>query len=293
MIRCSKLIILLLLVFSFTSCETLSNMSFDDVVLIADATVGAAEAIASAAEVIEPEQEYYIGRAVAARILSSYPLYTSEGFTQYLNEICQTIVINSSMPYLYKGYFVQVLDSSEINAFATSGGHILITKGLLDIADSEDALAAVIAHEIAHIQLQHGIKAIKTSRTTTAIAQSAQVGLLASGNDTLKDVSNAFEEGVDEVVETLVNSGYSKSQEYDADELAVHLLHTAGYAPHAILDMLKLLEVKSYGKSGGFVSTHPKPKNRIKRVEKVLGDFENVPISELRTKRFLYEKQFL
>ncbi len=281
------------LLFNLTSCITLDELTFEDVVDITDATVDAIGAIASASEVIEPKQEYYIGRSVAATILTSYEPYDTDRFTNYLNEICQTIVINSPMPYLYKGYFVQVLDTDEINAFATSGGHILITKGLLDVANSEDALAAVIAHEIAHIQLQHGIKAIKTSRTTAAIAESAQVGLIVSGDENLQEISSVFEDGVDEVVETLVNSGYSQSHEYDADALAVSLLYTAGYSPQAIVDMLTQLELMSEGQRRGFVNTHPKPENRIKRVEKVLNNFEIVQIDESRTKRFLYQKQFL
>ncbi len=267
----------------FSSCESLSML---DIIDIAGASVDAVTAIASAAETIEPEQEYYIGRSVAATILSSYTVYSNDEVTEYLNEICQTLVINSPVPDLYKGYFVQVLDTDEINAFATSGGHILITRGLLECADSEDALASVIAHEIAHIQLQHGIKAIKTSRITQAIGETAQVGLIASGNDTLRDISDAFEEGVDEVVETLVNTGYSQSQEYDADSIAVSLLNSSGYSPHAIVDMLHLLDENSKNQRRGFINTHPKPVNRIKSVEKVLVDFDYKAIDEVRTNRF-------
>ncbi len=280
----------MLSLFFLSSCETfLQNLTLEDVVDIAGATGDAIGAIAQATETIEPEQEYYIGRSVAASIVSTYPVDTDASITAYLNEICQTIVINSPTPNLYKGYFVAVLDTDEINAFATSGGHILITKGLLECADSEDALAAVIAHEIAHIQLQHGIKAIKTSRITTAIGESAQVGLLASGNDTLQGISDVFEEGVDEVVETLVNTGYSQAQEYDADALAASLLYTAGYSPHAIVDMLILLDENSKNQRRGFINTHPKPQNRIKNVSKVLDDFDSQDISAIRTKRFELE----
>ncbi len=275
----------------FLSCEVLENMPIENIIDIAGATADAVSAISSAAEVIEPEQEYYIGRSVAATILTNYSIYANEDLTIYLNSICQTLVINSSVPDIYKGYYVSVLDTDEINAFATSGGHILITRGLLECAQSEDAVASVIAHEIAHIQLKHGIKAIKTSRVTQAIGESAQVGLIASGNDTLKDLSDAFEEGVDEVVETLVNTGYSQSQEFDADALAVSLLYTAGYSPSAIVDMLTLLEENSKNQTRGFINTHPKPEKRIDSVSKVLEDFETIPVLYDRTERFEVEMQ--
>ena len=136
----------------------------------ADAISQSARAIGTAAEEITPEQEYYIGRAVAANILSTYKLWNGNAaLTAYLNNICMAIAINSPRPYIFNGYRLAILDSNEINAFATSGGHIFVTRGLINAAKSEDALAGVIAHEIAHIQLKHGIKAIKNSRITQAI----------------------------------------------------------------------------------------------------------------------------
>ena len=128
-------------------------------------------AIAKAAEPITPEQEYYIGRSVAATLLQSYDLADEVKLTAYLNKICMALVIHSERPELYNGYHVSILDSDQINAFATSGGHILITRGLLSCAENEDALASVIAHEIGHIQLQHSLKAIKTSRNSQAALQ--------------------------------------------------------------------------------------------------------------------------
>ncbi len=280
------IVLCIVIILLFTSCVALQSMNVLDVIDIATATGDAVSAIATATENIEPEQEYYIGRSVAASILLTYPLDKKTSVNQYLNEICQAIIINSSMPNLYKGYYVSVLDTDEINAFATSGGHILITRGLLQCADSEDALAAVVAHEIAHIQLKHGIKAIKTSRLTSAIGETAQLGLIASGNDTLKGISNVFEEGVDEVVDTLVNTGYSQNQEYEADALALSLLYTAGYSPQAMVNMLTLLDKNSENQKRGFINTHPKPTNRIKKVTEVLEDFEYVPILVERTQRF-------
>jgi len=108
---------------------------------IANAISNSGDAISSAAEDINPEQEYYIGRAVAANILSTYKLWNgSPALTAYLNNICAAITINSPRPDIYNGYHVAILDSDEINAFASSGGHILITRGLINAAKSLDAL---------------------------------------------------------------------------------------------------------------------------------------------------------
>jgi predicted Zn-dependent protease len=59
-----------------------------------------------------------------------------------------------------------ILDSRELNAFSTPGGHIFITKGFIDIIPSEDALAGIIAHELAHVMLKHGLKILDNMKIT-------------------------------------------------------------------------------------------------------------------------------
>jgi predicted Zn-dependent protease len=197
-------------------------------------------------------------------------------------------VINSSKPDIYNGYHVAILDSKEINAFATSGGHIFLTRGLVSSAKSEDALAGVIAHEIAHIQLQHSIKAIKTSRITQALlATGASVAGAVSGYD-VNEMTSIFNESVGDIMGTLVNNGYSQVQEFDADAKAMSLLAGAGYNPSGLIDMLKELEKTQKSASGGFNKTHPSPDKRRAAAEAVLSLLPNVPdTSSNRRARFI------
>ncbi len=309
-----KIIILLLAVgIVCTSC-----MTVDQAQLLSDITVGVVSgitgedslataiaegvgnttvAVINASEIFEPEQEYYIGRSVAANILSLYDVYENDSAHEYLNAICQTLVINSSQPEIFKGYHVQILDSDEINAFATSGGHILITKAMLECAQSEDALAAVIAHEIAHIQLAHGIEAIQASRTadvwTTGIGSAVSITASAFGSSEFKSLVDSFGEGIEDLTQTLVNTGYSKSQEYDADAMALSLMAKTGYSPYAMIDMLELLEANCKDQHSGFVNTHPKPKYRLTEVEEQLENYEYTKISNMRTARFYNMQGYL
>ncbi|MDR1239916.1 MAG: M48 family metalloprotease, partial [Treponema sp.] len=125
-------------------------------------------------ETLSPEDEYYLGRTVAARILRTDPAYTGDSdLVFYLNKICLALVINSSKPAAFNGYHVGILDSPELNAFATPGGHIFLTQGMVECADSEDALAAVIAHELAHIQLRHAAAMIDDQKLVRELSQSA------------------------------------------------------------------------------------------------------------------------
>jgi predicted Zn-dependent protease len=245
------------------------------------------EAISRAAEEITPEQEYYIGRAVGANILSRYPVWNgSPAQTKYLNEICNTIVINSPRPEIYNGYHVSILDSTEINAFATSGGHIFVTRGLIACTDSEDALAGVIAHEIGHIQLQHSLKAIKSSRFNQAILTTASSAAGALGNQEIRELAGVMDESVNEIISTLLDKGYSRDQEFDADKAALSLMAAAGYEPSSLMSMLRLLEKNQGSQSVGLTKNHPTPAQRITNAEKSIGLYKVPDTRSYRRTRY-------
>jgi beta-barrel assembly-enhancing protease len=247
----------------------------------------AAASWSKAFEQITPEQEYYIGRAVGATVLSSYKLQTNKpAMTAYVNKICNALVINTDRPEIFNGYHVNILDSDEINAFATPGGHIFITRGLIACAETEDALAAVIAHEIAHIQLQHGLKAIKNSRITKALSDTASAGTAAAGYD-LGQVTETFGISVNEIVTTMMKNGYSQKQEFEADSTGMAFLSLAGYEPSALLDMLEVLQKTQGSHPGGFNKTHPTPAQRITNAKKTVGNYKVPDTRSYRTQRFL------
>jgi predicted Zn-dependent protease len=245
------------------------------------------DAFGRAWEEITPEQEYYIGRAVAANIFDRYALLNDRpALTKYLNAICKTIVINSPRPEIYAGYHVAVLDSAEINAFATSGGHILVTRGLIACADSEDALAAVIAHEIGHIQLQHSIKAIENSRLFDALLITATSTAGALGNDDIKELAGIMDDSVGEIISTLVERGYSRDHEFAADTAALALLAAAGYEPSSLVTMLRILDQNQAARSSGLFKTHPSPALRIANVEEALPKFKVPDTRSYRVERY-------
>lgn len=252
------LFFILLITFSFLffSCATTSNtISFD----------------------YTSQDKYEIGTEVAANILGTYKIYHNENLYIYLNSICNTIGINADKVNPYKGYSIGVLDTSVINAFATPGGHILISRGMLKSANSEDELAAIIAHEISHIQLEHSIKAIKKNTRTQKIGKFATETYafikLIKGEKTKEDIKNIMESGafLTNISTELVNTGYSKKSEYMADEMAIHLLEKTGYNPNSMKTMLENLKNnKSKNYSLGFGKTHPSPKKRIKNANKII-----------------------
>jgi predicted Zn-dependent protease len=274
------LFIIFILTGSIFSCKSISNSmqkageSGKINKNVAFAISASADAISSAAEDINPEQEYYIGRAVAAKILSMYRIYTKQpALTSYLNNICAALTVYSPRPDIYNGYHVAILDTNEINAFATPGGHIYVTRGLIRAAKSEDALAGVIAHEVAHIQLKHGITAIKKSRNTQALlVTGTAVAGIAGGTD-VKQLTDALNESFMEIVQTLVSNGYSQTQEFEADNTAMELMATAGYNPSGLVNMLMALGSVQTADSG-FGKTHPSPADRIANAQKSVNKYK-------------------
>jgi predicted Zn-dependent protease len=224
------------------------------------------ETAAAGDKELTPVDEYYLGRAVGAAILGRYRALSNPVLTAYLNKICETIALNSQNPTLYNGYRVMVLDSEEINAFATTGGHIFLTIGLVRAAESEDMLAAVIAHEMAHIQLRHSVEMIKNARFYRDLSATAdrasEIAERASGERQL------FDSSVREMVNTLLTNGYSQTQEFDADKHALTLLAQAGYDPSSLVEVLRVLARTQPRTLSGMYKTHPDPLVRVSNAER-------------------------
>jgi len=231
-----------------------------------------AEAEAGAEAEFTAQDEYYLGRATAAVILAYYRPYSgNRELTNYVNKICRTLAINSPQPDIYNGYHVIILDSPEYNAFATPGGHILITKALIEAAPSEDALAGIIAHELAHIQLRHGMSIIVNMKLNDQITAMADRAAELAGKDSPAVKSAVeFRSSVNALFDTMLLDGYSQIQEFEADREAARLLAAANYNPGAYVEMLKVLQRVQRSREGGFNNTHPSPEQRIANMAGVI-----------------------
>src|SRR4030042_1477289 len=126
------------------------------------------QAVSATFSQITEEQEYYIGRSVAALILAQYPAYDNAALNNYINTLGQAIVFNSNRPEIYAGYHFLVLDTEEVNALSAPGGFIFISKGLIRRCKNEEMLASILAHEVGHVCAKHGLQAIKKSRLVDA-----------------------------------------------------------------------------------------------------------------------------
>ncbi len=200
------------------------------------------------------EREIALGRDLARQVEESSRLVTDPAITEYVNRIGQNLVRNSDsrVPFTIK-----VLDNGEVNAFALPGGFFYVDSGLILAADNEAELAAVMAHEIAHVAARHATK----NMTKQQIWNMASIPLMFIGGPAAYAIA--------EVASIAVPLGFlkfSRDAEREADMLGLQYDYAAGYDPQAFVqffEKLKAEEKKKHSKIARMFSTHPMNSERI------------------------------
>ncbi|KRB85710.1 peptidase M48 Ste24p [Sphingomonas sp. Root710] len=185
----------------------------------------------------------------------------------YVTRVGRKIAVQSGLSNSERDFTVTLLDSPVNNAFAIPGGYVYVTRGLLALMNDEAELASVLGHEIGHVAARHSAKRQQTNTIAQVLA--GVVGAVA-GNSGIGDlVGRGAGLGAD-----LITKGFSRTQEYQADDLGVRYLAGAGYDPLGSADMLAILgaqqslEARISGQKNSlptWASTHPNSTDRVKR----------------------------
>ena len=204
---------------------------------------------------IGPVQEFQLGRAVAARVLPLYPvLPQNDPRTVYVNRLGHVIVAASNDPMPYHGYSFVVLDTDEVNAFAVPGGFVFVTTGMLKFLNDEDELAAILGHEMGHIELRHGMRAVGTEKVLKLFSMLKELGAAkGQGGEGTAVLAAEVKKMVDEVFEkmfTSVRNGYGIETESQADWRSIQLSQALGYDTMALYEVLERFKAEK-GTYGG------------------------------------------
>jgi predicted Zn-dependent protease len=251
-----------------------------------DAFFKSRDAVMKAMEDFTPEQEYYIGRTVGAVVVSRYRPYAGSAANRYVNLVGQTLAQASDLPETFNGYHLLILDSGEINAFASPAGHIFVTRGMLGCCRNEGELAAVLAHEIGHVQHRHGIDAIEKSRITRAVTIIGTEATKTFADSDIAELTAVFEDSINDITSTMINNGYSRSFEREADRAAVAIMERVGYSPASLTAMLEVMDARLQPGGNDFAKTHPSPRSRIKDLEKTGEAWAKPSFTPAQEKRF-------
>jgi len=206
------------------------------------------------AENISREQEAEFGELVLGQARATMPLTDAGPAAEAVRNIGERLVPSPS--YRYRWY---VADSPELNAFAAPGGVIVVHSGLILAADSPEELAGVLAHEVAHSELRHGLRALLKSMGLRLIVSAL--------------VSGGIEQYLASTAANYTDLKFSRDAEREADSEAIERLNAARIDARPMLSMFEKLadDAAAKGRPPEFLSTHPDLDERIASLQARVG----------------------
>jgi len=203
------------------------------------------------------DEEVAAGLQMSKEVPKQYKIYNNSTVTSYVQTVGARIVNKCGRKDIT--YHFAVVQSEEVNAFSLPGGYVYIYTGLMKSMNDESALAAVLAHEIAHVVARHAAQRLSSMYAADAIQRAI-----------LGDNPGLF----GQIVGGLMTEGgllaYGRENEYEADDLGQKYVYAAGYDPNGMADVLRKiisLESGDPGKLGAMLATHPPTTERLRRVE--------------------------
>lgn len=158
-------------------------------------------------------------------------------------------------------YRIHVIDDNTVNAFALPGGTIFIHKGMLDFADSDDEVACVLGHEIAHVARRHSLQRIRRDAALTMLIQK-----VFENQDDMQLVG--------QVATLITGMSFSRKNEDESDAVGMKIALDAGFEPAGATSLWEKMHAR-YGSDrgiAGWLSTHPAHESRVKNTRKWLAD---------------------
>jgi predicted Zn-dependent protease len=211
--------------------------------------------------VYSTDQEQQVGAEISNQIDSTEKIDTDAADNSRVQLIAQAVFDQARKMRPDVQYQIKIIRSPEVNAFSLPGGYVYVYTGLLDkIGKDDDALAAVIGHESAHIVRRHAVKQMSDAGIKESLVELLGI---TTGSVDLYNVSAAALE--------LEQLHYSREDEYEADKYGLMFSYNAGYDPSGMIRMFQKLEgIESSG--GGeppYAEDHPITKNRILRAREL------------------------
>ncbi|RYG35456.1 M48 family peptidase [bacterium] len=216
---------------------------------------------------VSPQQEIALGLQAVPEMVQQFGGEDPNDRAQAaVDEVGRNIVAKSEAskgPYQYE--FTVLADGKTVNAFALPGGQIFITRALLSRLKTKDQLAGVLGHEIVHVVGRHGAEQLARQRFAQGLTGAAVVASVDPSDP--RTYKNA---AVAQAVSSLISLRYGREDELESDRLGVRYMKQAGYDPHAMIEVMKILE-QAGGKGGPeFFQSHPNPENRIQKIEEAI-----------------------
>ncbi len=212
--------------------------------------------------IISEAMEIQMGQETDVSIREEYGIYDDQALNAYVEAIGRKMAPITHRPGL--PYHFAILDTPVVNAFAAPGGYIYITRGMLAIMNDEAALAAIIGHELGHVNARHTARAMSR--------QLLMMGGLLVASALSKDIAKIAPFAM--IGLEVLFLKFSRDDEYQADSLGIQYSRKAGWAPGQVVPIFTtLLRMEQSGEGPSipnFLSTHPLTARRIEEIDKML-----------------------
>ncbi len=175
------------------------------------------------------EQEKKIGQQMHVRITQVMGVYEDARLQEYVQALGEKLAKQSHRPEL--DWKFTIVDTDDVNAFATPGGFVYVSRGLLPYLSSEAELAAVLGHEIGHITARHAVQRQSQSAVAGVLGAAAAI---FTGQSAVGDLAG--------IAGQAVISGYGREQELESDRLGAEYLARTGYDPQAMIRVVAALK---------------------------------------------------
>jgi predicted Zn-dependent protease len=233
-------------------------------------------------------EEIALGESVASNLLGAAPLLQDKKLQRYVQQVGMVLAARTERPNL--PWHFAVLDDNEFNAFATPGGYIFITRGLLLSLRNEAELAGVLAHEIAHVLRKHHLAAMKSEAFKNSAAEVGSYLVEKNPQITKGGKLSPALNAMANVGTGLILRGLDKGDEFEADRMGVVIAARAGYDPYGLPAVLQSLQTVNPNFAGLALmfKTHPSFQSRLDLLAGLMDapfeKFETQPTVEARFK---------
>ncbi|MGI9318925.1 MAG: M48 family metalloprotease [bacterium] len=221
------------------------------------------------------EQEIALGAKTHKDVMKQYKEYDHPELQALVNNLGQELATQSHRGHL--DYTFTLLDSPQVNAFATPGGYVYINRGIVAYMNNEEQLAGVLGHELGHVTARHSVRQ-HSAQTTAGIV--SIIAAMATGSRDVAEATGQFGQAF--------VSGYGRNHELEADRLGAEYLAGIGYDPEMMLGVIGILkdqeeferqrardenrEPRTYH---GVYSTHPRNDQRLQEVIRAAEKYRN------------------
>lgn len=215
--------------------------------------------------ILSANEESKIGRAIMRDIRASGQVVEDPLIIEYINEIGSKVAAQTNDGDHDFTFFV--IEDPRINAFALPGGYVGVHTGLLEATRSEDELAGVLAHEVAHVTQRHIARAIHANSRQSLISTAIMLGAIlvgvAGGDSDVIQAGVAVAQGT--AVQQQIN--FTRANEYEADRIGISALADAGFDPYGMASFFDVMSRQTSRapdeRTPEFLLTHPVTSARI------------------------------